>query len=329
MLARLGLFLLSFLHASFLLFVLFFHCLYTTMTVSAYMEVDNNTPGAAQRGVACDPDLLEVMAPLLEQCNRQFTAWYESLHGTGSVPRLKRLQSFVTRYRPFPNENALLRHVDGAHVDGSVILALPTDSPFAGGGVTVWEPTPALQLPPSKQPQTPAQNQPRNSSAAAPTGVNSHSGADLPAASAPLPPGCASVSACNGRPELAYLYPMSPGSLCLLDNCVWHQVYYFFPLFLCTFPSACVLFPFGTYMTLPTFMSSFQSHVGVSADSHDARQHYFLPFPSLNVCLLQGNPITAGERWSLVIFYAVKPVDSSRLLKIVKKAADEKRGRQQ
>ena len=30
-------------------------------------------------------------------------------------------------------------HIDGAHVDGSIILALPTDFPFEGGGVTVWE----------------------------------------------------------------------------------------------------------------------------------------------------------------------------------------------
>ena len=39
----------------------------------------------------------------------------------------------------------------------------------------------------------------------------------------------------------------------------------------------------------------------------------------------QGNPITAGERWSLVIFYAVREPDTSRLLKIVKKAADARR----
>merc|ERR1711998_608564 len=68
-----------------------------------------------------------------------FVPWYEKIHGEGSVLALSRMQSFVTRYRARPNENALLRHIDGALVDGSLILALPTDVPFEGGGVTVWD----------------------------------------------------------------------------------------------------------------------------------------------------------------------------------------------
>jgi hypothetical protein len=63
------------------------------------------------------------------------------------VRKLTRLQSFVTRYRPHAQEAGLLRHIDGASVDGSLILALsgadggggPTDIAFEGGGVTVWE----------------------------------------------------------------------------------------------------------------------------------------------------------------------------------------------
>jgi hypothetical protein len=187
------------------------------------MEVDGTTPGAAQRGVACDPTLLHVMAPLLAQCNARFTTWYEAQHGAGSVPHLKRLQSFVTRYRPLPNENALLRHIDGAHVDGSVVLALPTDAPFVGGGVTVWEPRP-----------------PRRPVGVLPRAEPSRRGASDECAEdnvadedgATLPPGCASVVAAHatssagggGSAELAYHYPLPPGSLCLLDNYVWHQV---------------------------------------------------------------------------------------------------------
>lgn len=129
---------------------------------------------------------------------------------------LVRLQSFVTRYRPFPNENSLLRHIDGAHVDGSVILGLPTDHPFEGGGVTVWE--------------------------SARTGTQCTVG--------------------ERKNELTYRYPLHPGDMCMLDNYVWHQ----------------------------------------------------------------GNPITSGERWSLVIFYAVKRApNTNRLLRIVKKAADSKK----
>lgn len=49
------------------------------------------------------------------------------------------------------------------------------------------------------------------------------------------------------------------------------------------------------------------------------------------MCLLdnyvwhQGNPIRSGERWSLVIFYAVRPATQSRLLRVVARAAAEKR----
>ena len=57
---------------------------------------------------------------------------------------------------------------------------------------------------------------------------------------------------------------------------------------------------------------------------------YKYPMPPGDMCLLdnyvwhQGNPITAGERWSLVIFYGVKQASQHRILQIVKKAAEEK-----
>eukprot|EP00548_Thalassiothrix_antarctica_P014941 CAMPEP_0194175450 /NCGR_PEP_ID=MMETSP0154-20130528/9464_1 /TAXON_ID=1049557 /ORGANISM="Thalassiothrix antarctica, Strain L6-D1" /LENGTH=105 /DNA_ID=CAMNT_0038889225 /DNA_START=392 /DNA_END=709 /DNA_ORIENTATION=+ len=48
--------------------------------------------------------------------------------------------TFVTRYTPNPGEQALLKHVDGAgKVDGSVVVALPTDNNFEGGGLTFWD----------------------------------------------------------------------------------------------------------------------------------------------------------------------------------------------
>ena len=104
------------------------------------MEVGHTTPGAMQRGVAVNAALLEACGPLLAKCNACFASWYTQLHGAGSIRELVRLQSFVTRYRPKLNENALLRHIDGAHVDGSAVLALPTPLAFAHGGLTVWEP---------------------------------------------------------------------------------------------------------------------------------------------------------------------------------------------
>ena len=52
----------------------------------------------------------------------------------------RRLQSFVTRYRPNVDETHLPRHIDGANVDGSLVLGLPTYSGFGdSGGLTVWD----------------------------------------------------------------------------------------------------------------------------------------------------------------------------------------------
>ena len=52
---------------------------------------------------------------------------------------VRRLQSFVTRYRPLPGENTLAKHVDGITIDGTVVVGMPTDTPFDGGGLTIWE----------------------------------------------------------------------------------------------------------------------------------------------------------------------------------------------
>lgn len=60
--------------------------------------------------------LRDACLPLLERCDELFVLWFEQLHGEGSVQCLSRMQSFVTRYRARPNENALLRHIDGALV---------------------------------------------------------------------------------------------------------------------------------------------------------------------------------------------------------------------
>eukprot|EP00613_Pedinella_sp_CCMP2098_P028494 CAMPEP_0171703688 /NCGR_PEP_ID=MMETSP0991-20121206/12263_1 /TAXON_ID=483369 /ORGANISM="non described non described, Strain CCMP2098" /LENGTH=402 /DNA_ID=CAMNT_0012293115 /DNA_START=64 /DNA_END=1272 /DNA_ORIENTATION=- len=250
--------------------------------VSSYMEVDTaTTPGAAQKNVRCDLRLKHVCQPLLDQCNAVFTSWYERQHGAGSVKELVRLQSFVTRYRPLPNENALLRHIDGAHVDGSIILALPTDKPWSGGGVTVWEhSSPESTSSPTSSLRA-AEAEAAAAAAARVAGVApEHGAAETVVAAAATRVAAASslASGDSGRigrtdgsgglqpragtkeGEVAFEYPLRAGDLCLLDNYVWHQ----------------------------------------------------------------GNPITHGERWSLVIFYAVQEACTSRLLNIVKKAAAAK-----
>ena len=125
----------------------------------------------------------------------------------------------MIRYRPLPNENALLRHIDGAHVDGSVILALPTDCPWEGGGVTVWEPKPhsAQQQQQQQQQQQSAPLQPLGLQEAAPVGE--------PLQQPPQPAGMtAGEAAGSNAHETSFSYGMAPGDLCLLDNAVWHQV---------------------------------------------------------------------------------------------------------
>ena len=153
---------------------------------SCYMDVEQKMKPATMPHVA----MATACKPVLSECDRLFTEWYTAHHGKSAIETLTRLQSFVTRYRPISGENQLARHVDGRSVHGSVILGLPTDDAFEGGGVTVWD----------------------------------------------------------GQPQSTAYYPIEPGDICFLDRCVWHQ----------------------------------------------------------------GNPITAGTRWVIVIFYAVKGSSLSR-----------------
>lgn len=119
--------------------------------ISCYLEV-------MQGGIPCtnpNHELLKLFTPLLDACNDVFSHWYRQQHSCnrptaislGGI-QVQRLMTFVTRYTPNPGEEALLKHVDGAgKVDGSVVVALPTDrwsapeddNAFEGGGLTFWD----------------------------------------------------------------------------------------------------------------------------------------------------------------------------------------------
>eukprot|EP01004_Peranema_trichophorum_P006877 NODE_5677_length_984_cov_27.943089_g5098_i0.p1 GENE.NODE_5677_length_984_cov_27.943089_g5098_i0~~NODE_5677_length_984_cov_27.943089_g5098_i0.p1 ORF type:complete len:275 (-),score=38.66 NODE_5677_length_984_cov_27.943089_g5098_i0:159-932(-) len=154
-----------------------------TWSNSCYLDADPNMKPSPEP----DLELRELFNPILEQCDKHFSSWYESCYGVGSVPKLTRKQTFITKYRPISGENQLARHVDGTNIDGSVILGLPTDDPYEGGGLTVWD----------------------------------------------------------GQPQYKIDYPVNIGDMVLLDRLVWHQ----------------------------------------------------------------GNPITSGHRYVLVIFYTVREAD--------------------
>ena len=89
-------------------------------------------------------ELLELFSPLLRTCDVLFAEWYRQQHAcnvgsTSAAARasarataagydVKRQMTFITRYTPAKGEQALLKHIDGAgKVDGSVVVALPTD----------------------------------------------------------------------------------------------------------------------------------------------------------------------------------------------------------
>ena len=109
--------------------------------LSCFMEYTN---GVASKGIDLDKGvpLMGVCADLLADCDRVFLTWYDSIHPrlSSTSRTLHRMQSFVTRYRPNPDETHLPRHIDGANVDGSLVLGLPTYDGFGdSGGLTVWD----------------------------------------------------------------------------------------------------------------------------------------------------------------------------------------------
>ena len=86
----------------------------TTWKISCYLEVmDHGIP-------TTQPNLLlrHHCLPLLNQCNDFFLFWYQQQHkvsiqskieSTKSSIRCRRLMTFITRYTPAPNEQALLK----------------------------------------------------------------------------------------------------------------------------------------------------------------------------------------------------------------------------
>ncbi len=109
--------------------------------LSCFMQYSNGV-AAGSVDLAAGAPMLEVCGPILAACDAVFLPWWETLHPCprGAARELVRLQSFVTRYRPSPDETHLPRHIDGANVDGSLVLGLPTYSAFGdSGGLTVWD----------------------------------------------------------------------------------------------------------------------------------------------------------------------------------------------
>jgi len=111
--------------------------------LSCFMEYGN---GVARGNIDLGRGALLMRAaqPTLAACDAVFLRWYDDTHpylSSKKARRLERLQSFVTRYRSVTHETHLPRHIDGADVDGSLVLGLPSETGFGGGGLTVRGPT--------------------------------------------------------------------------------------------------------------------------------------------------------------------------------------------
>lgn len=110
--------------------------------ISCYMELEESfISGAYQVQPALQ--LLENCLPLLNKCDQIFGDWWRHCY---SYKKAKpyRVHSFVTRYLPLKDQDQLKKHIDGRHLDGSVVVRLP--SSCVGGQLKVWDGKPVQEF---------------------------------------------------------------------------------------------------------------------------------------------------------------------------------------
>jgi len=89
--------------------------------------------------------MVDCMGAVMCECVAHFERWYCELKKLESA-KASVMNAFVTRYKAIQDEDQLQKHIDGSNVDGSIILALPTDDPFVGGKLLVWDGKPQQEL---------------------------------------------------------------------------------------------------------------------------------------------------------------------------------------
>lgn len=83
-------------------------------------------------------DMFKHLAHVQERCRRIFAQWYADLHGLEQLEVIT-LNAFVTKYVASEGKNHFGKHVDGAKVMGSLVLALPTNEENDWAGMLVWD----------------------------------------------------------------------------------------------------------------------------------------------------------------------------------------------
>jgi hypothetical protein len=101
---------------------------------SCYMEIHPKWTPQPEVNLA----MLEKMAKIQEYCRLIFARWYCDLYSLDEV-EITTLNSFITKYVAEPKKNEFGKHVDGIKVQGSLVLALPTDEENDWPGMMVWD----------------------------------------------------------------------------------------------------------------------------------------------------------------------------------------------
>ena len=110
--------------------------------ISSYMELEEAYISGSHK-VRPNTALLEICRPLLELCDEKFITWYKNCYGLKRAKPLRR-HSFLTRYLPVKDQDQLRKHIDGKHLDGSVVVKLP--SLCEGGQLRVWDGRPVQEF---------------------------------------------------------------------------------------------------------------------------------------------------------------------------------------
>lgn len=110
--------------------------------ISSYMELEEAFI-SGQHQVDPNVKLLEACLPLLDICDQKFGDWYRHCYGLKRAKPVRQ-HSFLTRYLPMKDQDQLKKHIDGKHLDGSVVVRLPSEC--EGGQLRVWDGRPVQEF---------------------------------------------------------------------------------------------------------------------------------------------------------------------------------------
>lgn len=110
--------------------------------ISCYMELEEAFISGGYQVEPCLP-LLEACRPLLDRCDNLFGEWYRHCYGRRKAVPVRQ-HSFLTRYLPMKDQDQLRKHIDGKHLDGSVVVRLPSNC--VGGSLKCWDGKPTQEF---------------------------------------------------------------------------------------------------------------------------------------------------------------------------------------